>query len=136
MARARIARGGSGGASGADGALKFWNRTITIMRGTEINAYGDLSDVGTPLYKGVQAALAETEQTVFDAATQRQQIIRAITCIVPAWVNVVTTDTLMDEATGRYFMIESMQEQPGIGYYPAPKKLTLRMRSGVGVQSD
>ena len=135
MARARTARGG-GGASGADGVLRFWNRTITIMRGTAANPYGDLSDVGIPIYSGIQAALAETEQTVFDAATQRQQIIRAVTCIVPNWVDVVTTDTIRDEFTGLYYMIESIQAQPGIGYYPAPKKLTLRMRSGVGVQSD
>jgi hypothetical protein len=136
MARARTARGGSGGATGATGALKFMNRTITIMRGTRANPYGDLSDVGIPLHTGVQAAIAETSQTYFDAATQRNQIIRSIECIVPAWVDVETTDTIMDEATGNYFMIEGIRQQPGIGYYPAPKILTLRMRSGVSVTSD
>jgi hypothetical protein len=136
MARPRTARGGSGGASGATGVLKVWNRTITVMRGMAVNAYGDESDVGTPLYTGVQAALAETEQTVFDAATQRQQIIRAVTCTVPAWVDVLTTDTIRDEFTGFYYMVEGIRSEPGIGYYPPPKTLTLRMRSGVSIQSD
>lgn len=135
MARARTARGGTG-ASGVESVLKFWNRRITVMRGTEVNAYGDESDVGVPLYTGVQAALAETTQTAYDSASQRQQIIRGITCKVPNWVDVVTTDTIMDEATGAYYMIEAIQAQPGIGYYPPFKELTLRMRSGVGVQSD
>ncbi|MCX4750903.1 hypothetical protein OG455_41215 [Kitasatospora sp. NBC_01287] len=136
MARTRTARGGSGGATGGAGALRFLNRTITIMRGVEANPYGDLSDVGIPRYTGVQAAIAETSQTYFDAASQRNQIIRAIECIVPAWVDVETTDTLMDESTGYYYMIEGIREQPGIGYYPAPKVLTLRMRSGINVTSD
>jgi hypothetical protein len=33
-------------------------------------------------------------------------------------------------------MIEGVRQQPGIGYYPTPKVLTLRMRSGVSVTSD
>jgi hypothetical protein len=136
MARKRVARGGNGGATGSAGTLKFMNRTITIMRGLQVNLYGDLSDVGIPRYVGVQAALAETEQTYFDAASQRNQIIRSIECHVPAWVDIQTTDTIMDEATGRYYMIEGVREQPGIGYYPAPKILSLRMRSGVNVDSD
>lgn len=136
MARPRTARGGSGGASGTTGVLRFRNRPMTIMRGTSANAFGDESDVGVPIYTGVPAALAETSQTVFDAATQRQQIIRTVTCEVPAWADVLTTDTLKDEATGLYYMITSIEAQPGIGYYPAPKILTLRMRSGVNVDSD
>lgn len=135
MARPRTARG-SGGASGSAGVMRFWNRTITIMRGTVTNAYGDQSDVGTALHTGVQAALAETEQTYYDAATQRNQIIRGVECAVPHWVDVETTDTILDEATGYYYMIEGIREQPGIGYYPPPKILTLRMRSGVTVGSD
>lgn len=136
MARARTARGGSGGATGAAGALRFLNRTITIMRGVEANPYGDLSDVGIPRYTGVQAAMAEIEQTYFDAASQRNQIVRGIECHVPNWVDVETTDTIQDEASGDFFMIEGIRLQPGIGYYPASKILSLRMRSGVSVTSD
>lgn len=135
MARPRSARGG-GDASGTAGVLRFRNRRMTIMRGTQTNVFGDESDVGVPLYTGVSAAIAETSQTVFDAATQRQQIIREVTCTVPGWVDVVTTDTLKDEFTERYYMITSIEEEPGIGYYPAPKILTLRIRSGVNVRSD
>jgi hypothetical protein len=33
-------------------------------------------------------------------------------------------------------MIESIEATPGIGYYPAPKILTLRARSGVSIATD
>ena len=144
MARTRTSRGGAGRAgapstaagSGAVAVLKFWNRTITIMRGTAADEFGDLSDVGTPYLTGVQAALAEVSDVVFDAATMRQQIIRAIKCTVPGWAGVLSTDTIQDEFTGFFYMIESIEAQPGIGYYPPFSILTLRMRSGVSVTSD
>ena len=106
------------------------------MRGTAVNDYGDETDVGTPYLTGVPAAIAETSQQAFDQATQRHQIIRAVTCTVPAWVDVWTTDTIQDEFTGYFYMIESIEAWPGIGYYPAMQILTLRMRSGVTIGSD
>jgi hypothetical protein len=134
MARARTYRGG--GSSGTGAILRFRNRQLTVMRGVTTNAYGDLSDVGSPLYTGIPAAIAEVSQVVFDAATQRQQIIRAVTCKVPNWADILTTDTLLDQTTGIYYLIESIEAQPGIGYYPPFKVLTLRVRSGVGIESD
>jgi hypothetical protein len=139
MARARQARSGGGGSSGASGSaavLRFRNRTLNTFRGTEANAYGDESDVGQPYLTGVPAALAETSQQAFDAATQRNQIIRSITCRVDAWADIITTDTIQDTTTGIYYLIENIEAVPGIGYYPAPKLLTLRVRSGVSISSD
>lgn len=135
MARARTARGGSG-ASGAAAVLRFRNRLLNTYRGTAANEFGDLTDVGSPYLVAVPAALAEVEQTYFDAATQRNQIIREITCRVDAWVDIITTDTIEDATTGLFYLIEGIKSEPGIGYYPAPKILTLRMRSGVSIQSD
>jgi hypothetical protein len=128
--------GGGSGSSGTAAVLKFRNRAIVTYRGTAANPYGDLSDVGTVYLTGVPAALAETSETVFDAATQRQQTVRSITCVVPAWADVIDTDTIQDPFTGFFYMITSMQARPGIGYYPAEKVLTLRMRSGVSISSD
>ena len=107
------------------------NHRITILRGEDASAYGDISDVGTPVYEDVPAAIAETSQTAFDPATQRQSIIRAIKCILPSWADVETTDTIFDPFTGFYYMIENLEQEPGLGYYPPRQILTLRMRSGV-----
>lgn len=151
MARARTSgsgggRGVAGSASGAGlfqiarnpvpAALVFRNRSITVMRGTAVNEFGDRTNVGTPLYTGIPAALAETKDIVYDAATQREQVIRGVTCVVPNWADVQDSDTLMDEATGSFYMVEGIEARPGIGVYPPDKILSLKMRSGVTIASD
>lgn len=149
MARARTSGNGRGVAGSGAGAglfqiarnpvpavLAVRNRKITVMRGTTVNEFGDRTNVGTPLYTGIPAALAETKDVVYDAATQREQVIRGITCVVPAWADIQDSDTLMDEATGFFYMVEGIEARQGIGYYPAEKILSLRMRSGVTIASD
>lgn len=116
--------------------MEIANCLITIMRGTEANVYGDETDVGTPLYQHVPAAVTETGKTVFDPATQRPQTIRASMCVLPSWTDVLDSDTLLREDTGDYFMIESIQRQPTLIGIPPDKILTLRWRSGVSVGSD
>ena len=119
----------------APSLLRFRNRSISVMRGTSADAFGDLSDVGQPYLTGIPAAIAETTDVVFDQATQRPQIIRTITCVLPNWADIIDTDTLYDPATGYYYLIESQQARPGPGYYPADRILTLRMRSGISLAS-
>lgn len=144
MARARssgnggrgIAGTGGSGASGPDAVLKFRNRSISVMRGTKVNAYGSKTNVGVPLYQGIPAAIAETQDQSFDPATQRMQIIRGLSAIVPAWADIIETDTLMDETTGYFYLVESIESRPSVGYYPPDKLLSLRMRSGVSVSGD
>jgi hypothetical protein len=101
-----------------------------------VNRYGDATNVGAPLYQHLPAALAEVSSETFDRASQTRRTIRTITCVVPAWADITSDDTLKDEFTGYYYLIESMRERPGIGMYPPDKILTLRMRSGVAVASD
>lgn len=117
--------------------MELANTRLTIMRGVAANAYGDLTDVGTPIYNGIPAAINESSKTVFDAATQRPQTIRTSTCVVPGWVDVITTDTLLDESSRAYYMIEDIQRQPTGPTGITPNLiLTLRWRSGVSPDSD
>lgn len=144
MARTRTAKGGAGNAgapsvpmgAGSGAVLKVRNRSITVMRGTAVNRFGDRSNVGTPLYTGIPAAIAEVTETVFDAATQRPQEIRSITCVVPNWADVQDSDTLQDEFTGYFYIVLGQEARPGIGVYPPDKLLSLKMRSGVTIASD
>lgn len=117
--------------------MELANTRLTIMRGAIANAYGDLTDVGTPVYSGVPAAVVESSKQVFDPATQRPQTIRTSTAVVAGWVDVLTSDTIMDESTGNYFMINDIGLQPTGPTGISPDKiLTLRWRSGVTVASD
>jgi hypothetical protein len=115
--------------------MELQTTTITIMRGTTANRFGDRTDVGTPLHAGVPAALVESSKQVFDRATQRPQTIRTITCVLPSWADVTDADTIRDESTGSYYMVQSIQVQPTLGP-PPDLLLTLRSRSGVTPATD
>jgi hypothetical protein len=116
--------------------MEIANCLITVCRGTEANAYGDLSDVGSVLYQHVPAAVTETTKTVFDPATQRPQTIRTSMCVLPSWADVLDSDTLQREDTGDFFMIESVQRQPTLIGVQPDIILSLRWRSGVSPGSD
>jgi hypothetical protein len=126
----------SSGGIGPKSPLRVMDRQISVLRGETVDEYGDVSDVGTPVFTGVPAAIAEVSQTAFDPATQRPQIIRSIQGVMPGWAEVRTTDTLYEPATDRYFMIEDVSQEPGFGLYPPRQLLTLRVRSGVTVESE
>jgi hypothetical protein len=115
--------------------MELANTTVSVLRGTEVNHYGDKTNVGVPLYTGIPAALVESSKQVFDRASQRHQVIRTTTCVIPDWADILSTDTLVDEASGNAYMVESVTLQPTLG--PPPDKiLILRWRSGVSVGSD
>ena len=122
--------------SGPAAVLLFLDRTITICRGFEVNDCGDRTNVGIPLHTGVQAAIAEIGHVTFDPASSTQRTIREVTCRVNGCTDVLADDNVMDEATGNWYMVESIAAEPGPGYYPAFKILTLRARSGISVATD
>ena len=109
---------------------------LTIMRGTETNKFGDESHVGIPVYQHIPATLVQTSQQVFDRADSTQRTIRTITCLVPAWADVDDDDTIKDELTSEFYMIESIQRQPTMGLPGADKILMLNSRSGVAIATD
>lgn len=117
--------------------MELANTRLTIMRGTAANAYGDESDVGTPLYMGVPAAVNESSKTVFDPATQQPRTIRTSTAVVPGWTDVLLSDTLFDENSGSYYMVQDIARQPtGATGISPDLLLTLRSRSGVSTSTD
>jgi hypothetical protein len=115
--------------------MELANTLLTVMRGTEANAYGDETDVGTVIYQNIPAGVVESSKTVFDPSTQQPRTIRISKCVVPYWADILTSDTLMDQGTGNFYMIVDLQIQPSLGV-PPDKILTLRWRSGVTAGSD
>lgn len=136
MARVRPAITGGGNASGPKAVLRFLNRRITTYRGRAVNAFGDVSNVGSEYLTNLPAAIAEVSEKAFDPATQRTQIVRSVKCTVPAWADIQLTDTLLDPFTGWFYLVGNIEQMPGLGYYPPLQLLTLRMRSGVSVQGE
>jgi hypothetical protein len=115
--------------------MELQNTTVSVLRGTEVNAYGDRTNVGQPVHTCIPAAIVESSKQVFDRASMRFQTIRTSSCVVPDWADILDTDTLIDETSGNAYMIESVTLQPTLGI-PPDKLLVLRWRSGVSVQSD
>ena len=89
--------------------LELQNTTLSTFRGRAENAYGDQTDVGVPYLTGIPAALVETAKSSFDQASQTRRTIRTVECRVPVWADIDDDDTLMDERTGSYFMVESIE---------------------------
>ena len=49
------------------------NTRISILRGTEVDEVGDMSDVGIPIYQHMQAALILASMTVFDPSSSTRR---------------------------------------------------------------
>jgi hypothetical protein len=116
--------------------MEMANTRLTVMRGTEVNSHGDLTDVGLPLHKHVPAALVEKANVTFDRASQTRRTIRTIMCTVPGYTDVDDDDTIFDEGTGNYFTVQAIEKQPTLIGVQADLILTLQMRSGVSAASD
>ena len=110
--------------------LGLANSYVAILRGTTVDDYGDLVDADTPAYTGIPAAIVESAKTVMDPAAQVPRTVRAITCVLPGWADVLNSDRLQDPA-GRIYEIESVEAQPSLGY-PPDTILTLRRVTGTG----
>lgn len=104
--------------------------SVSVLRGETADAYGDVVDATTVVHEGVPASIVETSRTVTDPSSQTPRTIRAVTCVMPGWADVLNTDRLRD-ACGTVYAIESLEAQPSLGY-PAGTILTLRRVTAAG----
>lgn len=105
--------------------------SVSVLRGTTEDEWGDEIDSTTPAYTGVPAAIVESSRVTTDPATQAPRTIRSISCVMPGWADVLNSDRLQDEATGSIFAVIEVSAQPSLGY-PPDTLLTLRRVTGAG----
>ena len=110
--------------------LGLANTYASVLRGTTADAYGDVDDAATVVHADVPAAIVESSMTVMDPGAQVPRTVRAITCMLPGWADVLNSDRLQDPS-GRIYEIESVEAQPSLGY-PPDTILTLRRVTGAG----
>lgn len=102
------------------------NTTVSILRGTDVDEFGDIEDTGTPITAGIPAILLETVKTTTDPATQTPRTIRSATCHLPAWTEALNSDQILDESTGQKYSVADV-DSPGIlNGAPADLVLTLK----------
>lgn len=87
----------------------FWpTTTISVLRGTYQNDAGDTLDSDTAVYTGIPASLMERSRSDIDSTDQAMRVYTYTTCRVPAGTDVLQTDRIKDETSGRIYAIQSV----------------------------
>ncbi|HEV2346456.1 MAG TPA: hypothetical protein VGS97_20320 [Actinocrinis sp.] len=87
----------------------FWpTTTISILRGTTTTAAGDVVDSDTPVHTGVPASVMERTRTGIDSVSQDMRVYRYTTCRLAAGTDVLDTDRILDERTGKKYSIAAV----------------------------
>ena len=78
---------------------------ISILRGTEINSYGDEVDTTTPVYSGVRCSLLEQTRRVYLPAEGATRIIRSYAGRVGPGTDLRKDDRIRNERNGRTYLV-------------------------------
>lgn len=97
----------------------------SVLRGTDTNTWGDVTDNATVAASGVTAAITVRSRTVTDAATQTSRVIETVTGAVGSGVDIRDTDRLRDDTHGITYAIEAVTQPGGTGF-TADLQLELR----------
>ncbi len=102
--------------------------TISILRGTSTDVYGDVTDTATVAASGIPASILEQRKTVFTPADHRVQQIGVFTGRVSQLVDVRIGDRIQDERTGTIYVLDNISTvaSPALGN---DRRLDLRKAS-------
>lgn len=82
--------------------------TVSILRGTTITLAGDEVDSLTPVYTGIPASVMERTRNGIDVSTQNPQVYHYTVCRLPAGTDVLETDLVLDELTGKQYAVSAV----------------------------
>jgi hypothetical protein len=82
--------------------------TVSILRGTTTDAYGDEQDTDTAIATGVPAALTEQSRRVTTRDDPTPRTVRYAVARLPAHTDVTDQDRLRDERTGAVYIVDAV----------------------------
>lgn len=82
--------------------------TVSILRGTDVTPAADVVDSLTPVHTGVPASVMERNRVGIDSLTQNPQVYHYTVCRLPAGTDVLETDLILDEFTGKQYAIAAV----------------------------
>lgn len=82
--------------------------TVSILRGTTVTPAGDVVDSLTPVYTGIPASVMERTRNGIDTLTQDPRVWRFTVCRLPAGTDVLDTDLVLDESTGKRYAVSAV----------------------------
>jgi len=84
--------------------------TVSVLRGSSTDAFGDVVDADTVAASGVPCSLLEQRRTVFTPAEGRVQQVLYFTARVPGDTVVLLSDRIRDENTGQVYRVDSSSQ--------------------------
>jgi len=87
--------------------------TVSILRGTSVNDYGDEVDESTPTHTGIPASLIEQSRRTYLPAEGAYRVIRFTRCRLTAGTDVRKDDRILDERTNRVYVVTELNDDPG-----------------------
>lgn len=94
------------------------NCLISVLRGTNTNAWGDTVDNGTVVTSGIPAFIAVRSKSIYDGATQSSRVVQRIVGAVGSNVDVRDTDQIRDETNDVIYAVEAVTQPLGAGLTP------------------
>lgn len=92
------------------------NATVSILRGTGEDIYGDETDASTAVATGILAQITNRPITVFDPSTNAPRTVRAYRAVLPYGTGVEVTDRVKDESTNDIYTINEVVPARGVGH--------------------
>lgn len=90
--------------------LSMPTTTISILRGSALDEYGDDVDSKTPAYEHIPCSLLEQSRFVFDQSTSTPMTIRIIIGRVGSGTDIIEDDRVLDELTQEIYMVRSVSQ--------------------------
>lgn len=92
--------------------------TISILRGTTTDAWGDEQDTDTPVHTGIPASLTEQTRRVTTRDDPTPRIVRYAVARVSAGTDVTDQDRVKDERTGAIYSVDAVSQMPNPALTP------------------
>jgi hypothetical protein len=100
--------------------------SVSILRGTTVDAYGDTLDTDTPIATHVPASITFTSTSDTTEETGRQYQVNDADAEVPPGTDIRVGDRLLDENTGLVFVVRGVEPTPN-AFLPLPIGLSVRL---------
>lgn len=94
------------------------NCTISVLRGTTTDVWGDTVDSSAVVNQAVPAFIVVKSRTVYDPSTQSPRVVQTIIGAIGSDVDVRDTDQILDETHGVTYSVESVTQPLAAGITP------------------
>lgn len=94
------------------------NCTISILRGTTTDQWGDTVDSGAVVDQTIPAFIVVRSRQVFDPSTQTPRTVQTIVGAIGSAVDIRDTDQVLDETHSVTYAVESVTQPLAAGITP------------------